>query len=202
MAIPPKHKRLKLLLIGNSGVGKSFMLSQFCKKDPWYAAPTMGVDFSTHMYAHPNVPSACIKLHIWDTGGQDKYRFLTRSYYTNSQGIMLVYDVGNRDSFADIRYWLDESLSHQKGVARHMLVGIVKGVGRAVTKEEGEKFAQTHNVPFMEVSTPTDVDTAFNMLITDCLKDEVDGFSGGESTPILLTQYQRTRPQEFFGCCV
>lgn len=196
-----RHKRLKLLLIGNSGVGKSCMLKKFIKKDEWYAAPTMGVDFSTHMYEHPSVPSACIKLHIWDTGGQDKYKFLTRSYYTNSQGIMIVYDVGNRNSFADVRYWLDEALSHQKGAARHMLIGIQQNKVRTVTKEEGEKFAHAHNMPFMEVYTPSDVDAAFKLLITDCLKDEVDGFSGGESTPILLTQYQRAHPQEFFGCC-
>ena len=198
----PRHQRLKLLLIGNSGVGKSCMLKKFIKKDEWYAAPTMGVDFSTHMYEHPAVPHVWIKLHIWDTGGQDKYKFLTRSYFTNSQGIMIVYDVGNRDSFADVRQWMEEALSHQKGgkAARHMLIGIVKD-GRTVSTEEGQKFAHAHDMPFMEVATSVDVDAAFKLLITECLKDEVDSFSGSDRTPILLTQYHRAQPQEFFGCC-
>ena len=84
-----------------------------------------------------------------------------------------------------------------------MLIGVVKdGGARAVSTEEGQKFAHAHDMPFMEVATPVDVDAAFKLLITECLKDEVDGFSGSDRTPILLTQYQRVHPQENLGCCV
>jgi hypothetical protein len=114
--------------------------------------------------------------------------------------------VGNRDSFADVRQWLEEALSHQRGgrAARHMLVGIQKKQeGRqAVSTEEGQKFAHAHDMPFMEVTMPSDADAAFRLLITECLKDEVDSFSGSDKTPILLTQYHRIHPQEQFGCCV
>jgi small GTP-binding protein len=199
--------RLKLLLVGNSGVGKSCMLNQFIYRDRWFGcgSSTIGVDFITHtMHSPPDpissmMPSKAIKLQIWDTGGRDKFKFISRSYYTNSHGIMFVYDASNRESFFCIREWVEEAMKHQKGAgAHHMLVGNKKDelLLQTVSVEEGQRFARGHGMLFVEVGDSAGVDTAFNLLIDKCLQDDKTG-SNTEHTPLI----RLTQPHEYVGCC-
>jgi len=99
---------VKLLLIGNSSVGKSSLLLRFSDKQ-WLpedeASATIGVDFRVHKM---EVNGRKVKMSIWDTAGQERFRTITASYYRGAQGVILVYDVSNRESFEALPRWLDE----------------------------------------------------------------------------------------------
>jgi Ras-related protein Rab-8A len=93
---------LKLIIVGDSGVGKSNIISAFCNSDYHFAAnhvPTIGVDFSTKLIQLENKR---VKLQVWDTAGQERFRTITETYYKGAAGIFLVYSVGNRESFNNV----------------------------------------------------------------------------------------------------
>jgi Ras-related protein Rab-18 len=98
----------KLLLIGDSGTGKSSLLLRFTD-DTWIApeevSATIGVDFKVKVV---DVDGKRFKLTIWDTAGQERFRTLTSSYYRGAQGVILVYDVSNRASFEHLQLWFTE----------------------------------------------------------------------------------------------
>eukprot|EP01105_Mastigella_eilhardi_P004136 TRINITY_DN1548_c0_g1_i1.p2 TRINITY_DN1548_c0_g1~~TRINITY_DN1548_c0_g1_i1.p2 ORF type:complete len:164 (+),score=47.28 TRINITY_DN1548_c0_g1_i1:83-574(+) len=96
----------KILLIGDSGVGKSSILLRFSDDSFEEDMPcTIGVDFKIKYVDHNG---KCINMTIWDTAGQEKFRSLTSSYYRGTHGICLVYDVSKRESFAHLNQWLNE----------------------------------------------------------------------------------------------
>ncbi|XKL60908.1 hypothetical protein PGB90_007965 [Kerria lacca] len=94
----------KILLLGDSNVGKTSLIHRYCGDDysGKYIA-TIGVDFKQKII---ELDSLAIKLHIWDTGGAERFRTLTTAYYRGAMGILLVYDVTNIDSFNHLPYWL------------------------------------------------------------------------------------------------
>ncbi|KAJ1973601.1 Ras- protein Rab-18 [Dimargaris verticillata] len=98
----------KLLLIGDSNVGKSSILLRFTDDmflGPEEASATIGVDFKVKMF---DVEGHRYKLTIWDTAGQERFRTLTSSYYRGAQGVVLVYDVSRRDTFEHLDQWMNE----------------------------------------------------------------------------------------------
>lgn len=97
---------LKILIIGESGVGKSSLLLRFTEDnfDPEQTL-TIGVDFKTKRLT---VDGNTVKLAIWDTAGQERFRTLTPSYYRDAQGAILVFDVSNYASFAKLETWINE----------------------------------------------------------------------------------------------
>nr|XP_028558020.1 ras-related protein Rab-18-B-like isoform X4 [Podarcis muralis] len=112
---------LKLLLVGDSGVGKSSLLLRFTEDqfEP-YLNPTIGVDFKVKKMVLGDFP---VQLAIWDTAGQERFRTLTPSYYRGAQGIILVYDVTKRETFAGLECWLQELDVFTKKSVVKMLVG-------------------------------------------------------------------------------
>jgi len=161
---------LKLLIIGESGVGKSSLLLRFTDDafDPEQAA-TIGVDFKVKTI---NINASKVKLAIWDTAGQERFRTLTPSYYRGGQGAILVYDVTNRDSFVRIENWLAEldTYSTNPDIVK-MLVGnkcdMEAQGARVVSKEEGLNCARKHQMMFIEASAKTreGVQCAFEELV-------------------------------------
>jgi len=149
---------LKLLIIGESGVGKSSLLLRFTDDafDPEQAA-TIGVDFKVKTV---KVNGDKVKLAIWDTAGQERFRTLTPSYYRGGQGVIVVYDVTSRDSFTKIENWLTEleTYSTNQDLVK-MLVGnkcdLESHGERVVSKEEGLKCARKHQMMFIEASAKT-----------------------------------------------
>jgi Ras-related protein Rab-2A len=110
----------KYIVIGDTSVGKSCLLLQFLeKKFKFDHDTTIGVEFGSKII---NVKDKHIKLQIWDTAGQEAFKSITRSYYRGSIGVILVYDITNRDSFNNISKWLDETKSYANDKITVMLV--------------------------------------------------------------------------------
>ncbi|KAI9476610.1 ras family-domain-containing protein [Zychaea mexicana] len=151
---------LKLLLIGNSSVGKSSLLLRFTD-DTFLpqdeVSATIGVDFKVSM---TNVEGKTYKLTIWDTAGQERFRTLTSSYYRGAQGVILVYDVSSRDSFEALNTWWNEVNTYcsSPDVVK-MIVGnkVDKESSRAVTYKEGAAMARKLQTLFIECSAKTNV---------------------------------------------
>ena len=110
-----------MLLIGNSGVGKSSLLVRFAEDiftDNFM--PTIGVDFKIKTV---DVDSKQIKLQIWDTAGQERFKTITSSYYKGAHGIIVVYDITDRESFSNIQTWMAEVEKHASDNISRILVG-------------------------------------------------------------------------------
>jgi Ras-related protein Rab-1A len=111
----------KLLLIGNSGVGKSCILMRYADNSfTENFFNTIGVDFKIKTI---NLNDQVIKMQIWDTAGQDRFRTLTSSYYRGAHGIIIVYDVTNKDSFDNVRQWMQEIEKFASENVNKLLVG-------------------------------------------------------------------------------
>ncbi|KAK1416604.1 hypothetical protein QVD17_32395 [Tagetes erecta] len=150
----------KVLVIGDSGVGKSTLLLTFI--DPaqhqhqHHISPTIGVDFKMKMLT---IEGKRLKLTIWDTAGQERFGTLTSSYYRGAHGIILVYDVTQRETFTNLsQIWAREvDLYSTNPDCVKILVGnkVDRDVERAVTVEEGMALAKEHDCLFYECSART-----------------------------------------------
>ena len=147
-------KKCQLLIVGNSAVGKSSILRRFAqdKFNPNYFA-TIGVDFFTK-----DVILDQKKIHIkmWDTAGQERYKALTQGFFRNAQGIMIVYDIKNKESFNDLKYWI-QSIENNINIQNKNIPAIIIGNkidlnDREVDKNEAEQFAKSKNYKYFEVS--------------------------------------------------
>ncbi|OAX35965.1 ras-domain-containing protein [Rhizopogon vinicolor AM-OR11-026] len=148
---------VKLLLIGNASVGKSSLLLRF-SDEQWLpedeATATIGVDFRVHKM---EVNGRKVKLSIWDTAGQERFRTITSSYYRGAQGIILVYDVANRETFEALPKWFSEIDTYVSTTVPKIIVGnkVDKENSRQVPTTEGSAFASRQNALFVEASAKT-----------------------------------------------
>ncbi|KAK9664047.1 hypothetical protein RND81_14G016100 [Saponaria officinalis] len=154
----------KYIIIGDTAVGKSCLLLQFTDKrfESEYGA-TIGVEFGPRMIRIDNKP---LKLHIYDTAGQERFKSITRLYYRGAAAALLVYDITRRETFNHLASWLEDARQHGNGnMTTIMLVGNKCDLARrrAVSTEEGEQFAKQHGLIFMECSAKTaqNVEEAF-----------------------------------------
>jgi Ras-related protein Rab-1A len=147
----------KLLLIGDSGVGKSSLLTRFTESvfsDSYMS--TIGVDFKIQTLM---IDDKIVKLQIWDTAGQERFRTITSSYYRGAHGICIVYDTTDVNSFNNINIWLKEINNHCSEKVCIMLIGnkIDLKEERQVSTEEGKDFADRYNMKFIETSSKTNI---------------------------------------------
>jgi len=146
---------VKLLIIGESGVGKSSLMLRFTEDDfDSDQTITIGVDFKTKIV---NIDGSNVKLAIWDTAGQERFRTLTPSYYRDAQGAILVYDVTKRSTLQKLETWLNElEIYGTKPDMAKMVVGNkIDSPNRELTREDGFKFAKRHRMLFLETSAKT-----------------------------------------------
>ena len=153
----------KLLLIGDSGVGKSCLLLRFA--DDTYTESyisTIGVDFKIRTI---NVDGKKVKLQIWDTAGQERFRTITSSYYRGAHGIIVVYDVTDQATFNNVKQWLEEIDRYACESVTKLLIGNKCDLedSRAVDVDTAKEFADSLNIPFLETSAkgPSNVEEAF-----------------------------------------
>eukprot|EP01084_Bolivina_argentea_P239227 402112_1 len=143
---------VKLVLLGDSRVGKSSVVIRFVKNEfDQYKFPTIGATFLTQSVS---VGDYLVKFEIWDTAGQEKYRSLAPLYYRGASAALVVYDITNRESFDNARKWIEE-VQTQEG--HHVVVGLAGNkvdlaANRKVSISEGEEFAKQKNFIFFETS--------------------------------------------------
>ncbi|MEQ2180690.1 Ras- protein Rab-8A [Goodea atripinnis] len=165
----------KLLLIGDSGVGKTCVLFRF-SEDAFNSTfiSTIGIDFKIRTI---ELDGKKIKLQIWDTAGQERFRTITTAYYRGAMGIMLVYDITNEKSFDNIKNWIRNIEDHASADVERMVLGNKCDVNdkRQVSKERGEKLALDYGINFMETSAKANinVENAFLTLARD-IKAKMD----------------------------
>ena len=178
MALQQEYDYLfKLLLIGNSSVGKSCILLRFSDNifnDNFL--PTIGVDFKIRTF---DLQSKTIKMQIWDTAGQERFKTITSSYYRGAHGVILVYDITDRQSFKDLENWLLETEKHASEDIVKILVGNKNDLesSRVVTYNEGKNYAINNGMEFIETSAKVNVniEEAF-FTIARKIKEKVQKF--------------------------
>ncbi|KAL1323219.1 hypothetical protein HN51_068286 [Arachis hypogaea] len=159
----------KIVIIGDSAVGKSNLLSRYARNEfNLHSKATIGVEFQTQSLQIDNKE---VKAQIWDTAGQERFRAVTSAYYRGAVGALIVYDISRRTTFDSVGRWLDELKTHCDTTVAMMLVGNKCDLDniRAVSIEEGKSLAEAEGLFFMETSAldSTNVKTAFEMVIRE-----------------------------------
>ncbi|KAG0926552.1 hypothetical protein G6F32_013178 [Rhizopus arrhizus] len=162
------HYRFKLVLIGDSEVGKSNIMSRFTRNgfDLEFNS-TMGIDYESKVL---EVDNHIVKAQIWDTSGQERFRSLFPSYCRDAKGVFIVYDITSPSSFENAQRWLRETRKYTDPNAVIMLVGNKADLSessREVETEEGRSLAEEEGLLFIETSAKdaTNINTAFTTLI-------------------------------------
>ena len=157
----------KIVLVGDSGVGKTNLLLRYLKNEfNTQTKATVGVEFGN---TKVQIDNALIKAQIWDTAGQERYRSITSAYYKGAHGALIVYDITRKDSFDSVEKWLSDLKNNGEEKMVIMAIGNKCDMvnERVISTEEGEAKAQRNNIAFLETSAlnATNVAKAFDELI-------------------------------------
>lgn len=195
----------KILLVGDSGVGKSAMLSRYV--DEIYTEEfisTVGVDFKIKTV---DIHNQVCKIQVWDTAGQERFKSITSVYYKGANGCIMVYDITNKDSFNNIHNWLLELEKYAPKDIPILLVGNKSDMTkqRMVSEEDGIQLAKDYNLDFVETSAKdnNNIDTAFLSLsekikvIQKPIRDKQIDISSFKITPQANNNNNNNKP----NCC-
>lgn len=193
----------KLLLIGDSGVGKSCLLLRFA--DDTYTESyisTIGVDFKIRTI---ELDGKTIKLQIWDTAGQERFRTITSSYYRGAHGIIVVYDVTDQESFNNVKQWLQEIDRYASENVNKLLVGNKCDLTtkKVVDYTTAKEYADQLGIPFLETSAKnaTNVEQAFMTMAAE-IKNRMGPVSTtADNKPNVKINASTPVKQGGGGCC-
>ena len=162
----------KLVLIGDSGVGKTNILSRYINNEFSLASqPTVGVEFGSKIIKKND---KSIKLQIWDTAGQERYKSITNAYYKGSKGALVVYDISRKSTFENVDKWIGELKNNASEEVHIMLVGNKSDLEdkREVKTEEVAKKAEQYKIAFCETSAlkGNNIEHAFEKLVDEITK--------------------------------
>lgn len=200
----------KVVLVGDSGVGKSNLLSRFtCNEFSLESKSTIGVEFATRSI---QVDGKIVKAQIWDTAGQERYRAISSAYYRGAVGALVVYDITKDGTFADVQHWLKELRDHADTNIKIMLVGNKSDLRhlRSVQASEAQAYCAQQDLSFIETSAleSTNVEKAFQQILEDIyrimskksLQDDggTQDVGAGHPIPIVLQSEGNTKASK---CC-
>eukprot|EP00457_Paulinella_chromatophora_P009158 gb/GEZN01009214.1/.p1 GENE.gb/GEZN01009214.1/~~gb/GEZN01009214.1/.p1 ORF type:complete len:210 (-),score=34.87 gb/GEZN01009214.1/:680-1309(-) len=195
----------KLVLIGDSGVGKSCLLLRFADDnftDSYIS--TIGVDFR---FRTVTIEKKTVKLQIWDTAGQERFRTITSAYYRGADGIIMVYDVTSNESFEHVEEWLSEVDRYANENTSKLLVGNKADLieEKQVSEENAQRFAEKLGISFIETSakTATNVDTAFLTMAKELIRnrEKTGGKGEGKKGEKVKLQPVRNNKSQTKKCC-
>ena len=192
-----------VVVIGDSGVGKSNLLSRFTRNEfNLESKSTIGVEFATRSV---NIEGKTIKAQIWDTAGQERYRAITSAYYRGAVGALVVYDITKDTSFENVEKWLAELRENATADITMMLVGNKTDLAnmRAVSTETGKAYAEKNGVSFIEASalTASNVEAAFLQILSEIYhkkasKEQQASGAGGNTVTVDIRKASKKKP-----CC-
>ncbi|KAJ8956225.1 hypothetical protein NQ318_014956 [Aromia moschata] len=193
----------KLLIIGDSGVGKSSLLLRF--SDNTFTGSyitTIGVDFKIKTV---HINGQKVKLQIWDTAGQERFRTITSTYYRGTHGVIVVYDVTNGESFANVKRWLHE-IEQNCDLVNKVLVGNKNDTPerKVVLTEDAQRFADTMNIQLFETSAKDNINVeemfmAITRLVLDSKLEMMKRQNVTQNDTVNLKQ--KNKPGKKNKCC-
>ena len=171
-------EKCQILIIGDSTVGKTSILSRFTNDtfNSNYLA-TVGLDNFTK---DEIIDNKTIRIKIWDTAGQERYKSLTKGYFRNAQGIIIVYDITNEETYINLKYWIESIKSNMDSEIEKIKIIIIGNKldceKREVKFEEAELFAKNHNYPYFETSAKTgqNINEAIRHLVKEVINNNSD----------------------------
>ncbi|MHA2088204.1 MAG: Rab family GTPase [Promethearchaeota archaeon] len=165
-----KHK---VIIVGPSAVGKTSLLNRFVHNEFILKYKvTIGVDFLTKTVEYE--PTKFAKLHIWDIGGQERFKFLHRSFYEGATGALLVFDLSRQNTFSSMKTWLREMRSIMNREIPRVIIGnksdLIPEIGEMIDRGEVEEYANNEDCFYRETSAKTgeNVERAF-LELTQCM---------------------------------
>ena len=184
---------LKFLILGDITVGKTTLLLKYIDNfTPEIYISTLGVDYKTKNIVFNGIK---VSLQIWDTAGQERYKVITKSFVKGTDGIIFMYDITQKESFINIKNWIEETEGENPGEVKKIIVGnkIDKEEDRQVTDEMKEKLSKEVDIDLIEVSAKKgiDVDKVFDILVEKIL--------GNMTTEQILKKYGRSWTESSFS---
>uniref|UniRef100_A0A6M2EBC5 Uncharacterized protein n=1 Tax=Populus davidiana TaxID=266767 RepID=A0A6M2EBC5_9ROSI len=202
----------KIVIIGDSAVGKSNLLSRYARNEfNLHSKATIGVEFQTQSM---EIDGKEVKAQIWDTAGQERFRAVTSAYYRGAVGALIVYDISRRTTFDSVGRWLDELKTHSDTTVAWMLVGNKCDLDniRDVSVEEAKCLAEAEGLFFMETSAldSTNVKKAFEIVIREIYNNVSRKVLNSDTYKAELSLDRVTlvnngndskQAQSYFSCC-
>ena len=169
----PYDQKIKIMVIGESLVGKTALIKRYTKNTfGGEYLTTVGIDFQDKFL---NINGKEIKIELWDTAGQERFRNIAKNYFQSSDGFLLVYDLTKKSSFENLEFWNEQISLNAPKETKYILVGNKKDLEdqREVKIEEGEDFAKKNNIKFYETSAKdgTNVINVFETLAKEIVND-------------------------------
>ena len=195
----------KVLLLGNSNVGKSSLFLRFVD-DIWNDAfvPTIGVDFKIKTF---DIDEKRIKMQIWDTAGQERFKNIIASYYRGAHGILLIYDVTDKDSFKNLSNWLIEIEKNSSKNVLKVLIGNKTDLEekRVISYNQAKEFADSYGLKYIETSAKKNlnVNEAFATLGRELMLASEDKriVKQKQNKKISVAKMEDLNVQKRRGCC-
>ena len=193
-----KLKPIKLLLIGDSCVGKTSLLLRFCDNFfPESHMATIGVEFKEKIIT---INDKNYKIHLWDTAGQERYSSLTKNFYKHAQGIIFVYDVNNIESFQNLKNWI-KNPDYEKRNVKIIIVGNKIDLKKEISTDELKILANRYSCKYFEVSAKNNinVNSIFESITEEIINDNKEYDEDVDS--ITLSNEQFFEKEKKKQCC-
>jgi len=198
---------LKILLIGDSQVGKTSLLLKYTEHVfPEEHIATIGVEYKDKFIVKDNYN---IRLQIWDTAGQERFHSITKNIYRNANGVLFVYDITNQESFNNIKNWIKD-LQNVGNDIKGVIIGNKLDLEqkRDVSKEDLEEIGKKNQMPFLETSAKQNINVneGFDLLVNELLKGKnenqiVEMFSRKTRSDLSISSKSTAKKQKKGGCC-
>jgi len=193
---------IKLLMIGDSSVGKTSILNKYVtNKFTDEFTTTIGIDFHIKRIA---VNNKIVKLQLWDTAGQERFRSVTIGYFRGAQGALVVYDVTNRESFKNIKKWMEDIDKNCYNGIIIFLVGnkIDEKQNREVSTEEGKELGEKYNINYFECSAKTgeNIEELYFNIATIISKKIIEEQNLNKPVPIVIQAEVKKKDRKWISC--
>ena len=198
---------LKILLIGDSQVGKTSLLLKYTEHVfPEEHIATIGVEYKDKFILKDNYN---IRLQIWDTAGQERFHSITKNIYRNANGVLFVYDITNQESFSNIKNWIKD-LQNVGNDIKGVIIGNKLDLEqkRDVSKEDLEEIGKKNQMPFLETSAKQNINVneGFDLLVNELLKGKnenqiVEMFSRKTRSDLSISSKTNSTKKQKSGCC-